>query len=80
MENEEIRAKMKCIDRAGENGDIKETKKLLRFAESAEMLTEFSDDLFTEYVDSIIVYTRTCIGFRLRCGLTLKEEVCTGTR
>lgn len=80
MESEEIRAKMKCIDRAGENGDIKETKKLLRFAESAEMLTEFSDDLFTEYVDSIIVYTRTCICFRLRCGLTLKEEVCTGTR
>ena len=80
MESEEIRAKMKCIDRAGENGDIKETKKLLHFAESAEMLTEFSDELFTEYVDSIIVYTRTCIGFRLRCGLTLKEEVCTGTR
>ena len=80
MESEEIRAKMNCIDRAGENGDIKETKKLLRFAESAEMLTEFSDELFTEYVDSIIVYTRTCIGFRLRCGLTLKEEVCTGTR
>ena len=80
MESEEIHAKMKCIDRAGENGDIKETKKLLRFAESAEMLTEFSDELFTEYVDSIIVYTRTCIGFRLRCGLTLKEEVCTGTR
>lgn len=80
MESEEIRAKMKCFDRAGENGDIKETKKLLRFAESAEMLTEFSDELFTEYVDSIIVYTRTYIGFRLRCGLTLKEEVCTGTR
>ena len=80
MESEEIRTKMKCIDRAGENGDIKETKKLLRFAESAEMLTEFSDELFTEYVDSIIVYTRTCIDFRLRCGLTLKEEVCTGTR
>lgn len=80
MESEEIRAKMKCIDRAGENGDIKETKKLLRFAESAEMPTEFSDELFTEYVDSIIVHTRTCIGFKLRCGLTLKEEVCTGTR
>lgn len=37
---------------------IKETKKLLCFAESAKMLTEFSDELFTEYVDSIIVYTR----------------------
>ena len=80
MDSEEIRAKMKCLDRAGENGDIKETKKLLHFAETAEMLTEFSDELFTEFVDSIYVYTRTCIGFHLRCGLTLKEEVCTGTK
>lgn len=80
MENEEIRTKMRCLDRTGENGDIKEKKKLLHFAETAEMLTEFSDELFTEFVDSIYVYTRTCIGFHLRCGLTLKEEVCTGTK
>lgn len=80
MENEEIRTKMRCLDRTGENGDIKGTKKLLHFAETAEMLTEFSDELFTEFVDSIYVYTRTCIGFHLRCGLTLKEEVCTGTK
>ncbi|MCM1271091.1 MAG: recombinase family protein [Ruminococcus flavefaciens] len=80
MENEEIRTKMRCLDRTGENGNIKETKKLLHFAETAEMLTEFSDELFTEFVDSIYVYTRTCIGFHLRCGLTLKEEVCTGTK
>lgn len=80
MENEEIRTKMRCLDRTGENGDIKETKKFLNFAETAEMLTEFSDELFTEFVDSIYVYTRTCIGFHLRCGLTLKEEVCTGTK
>lgn len=53
MENEEIRTKMRCLDRTGENGDIKETKKLLNFAETAEMLTEFSDELFTEFVDSI---------------------------
>lgn len=80
MENEEIHTKMRCLDRTGENGDIKGTKKLLHFAETAEMLTEFSDELFTEFVDSIYVYTRTCIGFHLRCGLTLKEEVCTGTK
>lgn len=80
MENEEIRTKMRCLDRTRENGDIKGTKKLLHFAETAEMLTEFSDELFTEFVDSIYVYTRTCIGFHLRCGLTLKEEVCTGTK
>lgn len=79
-DNEEIRAKMRCLDRAGENSGIKETEKLLHFAETAEMLTEFSDDLFTDFVDSIYVYTRTCIGFRLKCGLTLKEKVCTGTK
>lgn len=79
-DNEEIRAKMRSLDRAGENSGIKETEKLLHFAETAEMLTEFSDDLFTDFVDSIYVYTRTCIGFRLKCGLTLKEEVCTGTK
>lgn len=80
MENEEIRTKMRRLDRAGENGDIREAKKLLHFAETAEMLTEFSDELFTEFVYNIYVYTRTCIGFHLRCGLTLKEEVCTDTK
>ena len=44
------------------------------------MQTEFSDSLFSEFVDSIIVYTRTSIGFRLKCGLTLKEDLCTGTK
>ena len=79
-ENDELRDRLKCLDKIGENGDAQETKKLLHCVESAEMLTEFSDDLFSEFVDSIYVYTRTCIGFRLKCGLTLKEEVCTGTR
>ena len=44
------------------------------------MLTEFSDDIFNEFADSIIVYTRNCVGFRLKCGLTLKEELCTDTK
>lgn len=80
QENEEIRSKLKRLDRTAENSDIKETKKLLHFTETAEMLTGFSDDLFTEFVNRIYVYTRTCIGFQLKCGLTLKEEVCTGTK
>ena len=80
QENEEIRSKLKCLDRTAENSDIKETKKLLHFTETAEMLTGFSDDLFTEFVNRIYVYTRTCIRFQLKCGLTLKEEICTGTK
>lgn len=79
-DNEEIRATLRNLDRAGENGSIKETKKLLHFLESADMLTEFNDKLFTDFINNIYVYERTCIGFRLKCGLTLKEEVCTGTR
>ena len=80
QQNEEYRAALKSNEKAAVNGNIKETEKLLHFVESAEMQTEFSDDLFTEFVDSIIVYSRTCIGFRLKCGLTLKEELCTGTK
>lgn len=80
QQNEEYRAALKNNEKSAVNGNIKETEKLLRFIEVLETQTEFSDEAFTEYVDSIIVYSRTCIGFRLKCGLTLKEELCTGTR
>ena len=79
-ENEEIRAALQNFDKSGEHCGIKETEKLLHFIETTEMLTEFSDEVFTDFVENIYVYTRTCIGFRLKCGLTLKEEVCTGTK
>lgn len=59
---------------------MKETEKLLHLIESLEMQTAFSDDIFSKYVDSIIVHTRTYIGFKLKCGLTLKEELCSDTK
>lgn len=79
QQNEEYRATLKNQEKTAVNGSIKETEKLLHFIESLETQTEFSDEAFTEYVDSIIVYSRTRIGFRLKCGLTLKEELCSGT-
>ena len=79
-ENEEIRAALQNFDKSGEHRGIKETEKLLHFIETTEMLTEFRDEVFSDFVENIYVYTRTCIGFRLKCGLTLKEEVCTGTK
>lgn len=79
-ENEEIRAALQNFYKSGEHCGIKETEKLLHFIETTEMLTEFRDEVFTDFVENIYVYTRTCIGFRLKCGLTLKEEVCTGTK
>lgn len=79
QQNEEYRATLKKQEKTAVNGSIKETEKLLHFIETLETQTEFSGEAFTEYVDSIIVYSRTSIGSCLKCGLTLKEELCTGT-
>lgn len=78
-ENEEYRAALRNLEKAISDAAIHETEKLLRFVESAQMQTEFNDAVFTEFADSIIVCSRTCVAFRLKCGLTLKEELCTGT-
>ena len=53
--------------------EITELDKLLKFTETTALFDEFSDELFTAFVDHIIVYDRDCIEFRLKCGLTLKE-------
>ena len=48
---------------------------LLRFAEHSEMLTTFDESLFDTHVNKVIVYSRNEIGFKLKCGLTLKERI-----
>lgn len=60
------------------NGSLTKTdevSRLLKFAVKAEMSVDFDGDLFEEYVDRIVVYSRTEIGFELKCGLTLKERL-----
>ncbi len=39
------------------------------------MLTAFDSGLFEEYVNRIMVYSRTEIGFEMKCGITLKERL-----
>lgn len=79
-QNEDFRTMLRNCDRSVADQEISETKKLIAFLESAEMLSEFQDDIFTEYVDKIIVYSRTSIWFKMKCGLTLKEDLCLGTK
>ena len=43
--------------------------------ERKTMLTEFDDSLFTEQVDTVIVYSREEIGFRMKCGPVFRERV-----
>lgn len=54
---------------------IAELQKLLYFTEHSDMLQEFNEELFTEYADRIIVYSREEIGIQLKCGLTLRERM-----
>lgn len=59
----------------GEAAGIAELEHLLRFTESTASVQEFSDALFLAFVDHIIVYDRNYVGFKLKCGLTLKEVI-----
>ena len=60
----------------GETEIIAELKQLLRFTEQhSAMLTEFQETWFSAFAEQIILYDRNHIGFRLKCGLLLKEEI-----
>lgn len=79
-QNYEYHAELRNYDKIKTDNKIIELKKLIRYLDSAEISTEFHDDIFITYVDRVIVYSRTRIGFQLKCGLTLQEELCLGTK
>ncbi len=60
------------------NSDSKnqsEVSAILQYATKAAMLKGFDSDIFGRFVERIIVYSRTEIGFELKCGITLKERL-----
>ena len=73
---EGLRSKITALQQSDASAVLSETEALLRFSDSAE----FSEQLFASFVERIIVYTRKSVGFKLKCGLTLKEELCTDTK
>jgi hypothetical protein len=50
-------------------------KDILHYTSGASMITEFDEDLFTRFVDRIIVYSRTEIGFDMKCGPIFPERI-----
>ena len=54
---------------------LSEVSELLHFAAKAPMLSGFEADIFNRFVERIVVYSRTEIGFELKCGITLKERL-----
>ena len=79
-QNEEARREIQNFGNIESGLMLRETEKLLHFIDTADMQDAYNEELFLSFVDSIIVYSRDCIGFKLKCGLTLKEALCTDTR
>ncbi|OKY53204.1 recombinase family protein [Megasphaera cerevisiae] len=58
-----------------DNKTVHETRKLLQYTCKAKMLTGFDGAIFQQFVEQILVYSRTYIGFKLKCGITLRERL-----
>ena len=59
----------------GNSSRINSVTELIRFAVKSDMQSEYNDELFTQFVDRIIVYSRNEVGFELKCGLILRERM-----
>lgn len=48
---------------------------LLKFTAKGEMLTDFSEELFEECIDHIEIYSKTEVGFVMKCGPVFRERM-----
>lgn len=77
QEAERLRRQKESITRFLNNDfqNLSEVSALLQYATKASMLEGFDGELFDRFVDRVLVYSRTEIGFELKCGITLKERL-----
>lgn len=59
----------------GDKVKVKELQRLMSFTTKGEILTEFENEIFLAFVDSITVESRKKIIFHLKCGLNLAERL-----
>jgi len=76
-EEDNLKETKKVFSRCMNDGmaAVKEAAELTKWAAKADMIDSFDETLFIRFVDSIIVYSREEIGFKLKYGLTLKERL-----
>ena len=58
-----------------EEEQVYELKRLMSFINKQQEIAAFDETIFNEYIEGIYVYSPTTIGFLLKSGLLLKEEV-----
>ncbi|MDL2310395.1 recombinase family protein [Peptostreptococcaceae bacterium OttesenSCG-928-C18] len=59
----------------GEQSHIHEAEELLKYLNKTGVNENYSDDVFIKFADGITVFTPTEVGFRLKCGLVLRERM-----
>jgi site-specific DNA recombinase len=53
-----------------------EVEKLLKFATRAEkQINAFDSEIFEDFIEEIIVFSQEEIGFKMKCGLNLRERL-----
>lgn len=52
-----------------------EVSSLIKFANKIEVVTDFEDEIFSQHVEKIIVFSREELGFALKCGITPRERM-----
>ena len=77
QEADRLQRQKESINNLIQNGNqhLSEVSALLQYATKAAMLKRFDEEVFKNFVNRIIVYSRTEIGFELKCGITLKERL-----
>ncbi|MET3643862.1 recombinase family protein [Streptococcus gallinaceus] len=83
-ENKNLEYESDCLEKEKNeltseiNGDLthlNEAKKLLKYLSKNKLIEQFQEELYLDFVDSIIVKERYQFIFQLKCGLKLQEEV-----
>ncbi len=72
-----LKEKKKALSRSVNSGmtAITEVEQLLKWTSKSDMIDGFDEAIFNRYVENIIVYSQEELGFKLKCGLTLKERL-----
>ena len=54
---------------------VTEIEQLIKHVSKADEIEGFDEKLFEQSVEKIIVYSLIEIGFKMKCGITLKERL-----
>lgn len=58
-----------------EEEQVYELKRLMSFTNKQQKVASFEETIFNEYIEKVYIHSSTKIGFLLKSGLLLKEEV-----